>query len=128
MLNSSLTKQKFIIKPPEKPQRTASVRNRAAVVEPSVKKTRQLRSKTVHNSVKKTQETSNHEKLKQKMIAPILGSTKGEENVLVPKITPFCLSPPPSNIINCKIFFPDVKLPSYKACLFVTVKFIYMYV
>ncbi|MCI4387527.1 hypothetical protein PGIGA_G00075170 [Pangasianodon gigas] len=101
MLNSSLIKQKFIIKQPEKPQRTASIQNRAAIVEPPVKKTHQLGSKTVHKGVKEKQEKelSNHVKSKQKKtIAAVLGSTKGQENVLAPKIASFCASPFPSNI------------------------------
>ncbi|XP_053498982.1 synaptonemal complex protein 2 isoform X5 [Ictalurus furcatus] len=85
----------FIIKKPEQPQITASVQNRAAVVKPPVKKTCQLRSKTVHKAVKEKQEKelSNHENSKQKkMIAAVLESTKGQENVLAPKIAPFCPS------------------------------------
>lgn len=105
--NSSLIKQMFIIKKPEKPQITASVQNRAAVVKPPVKKTCQLRSTTVHKAVKEKQEKelSNHENSKQKkMIAAVLESTKGQENVLAPKIAPFCSSLR-SNIFQCKICF-----------------------
>ncbi|KAF4078301.1 hypothetical protein AMELA_G00197710 [Ameiurus melas] len=93
----------FIIKKPEKPHITASVRNRAAVVKPPVKKTCQLRSKTAKNAVKEKQEEelSNHENSKQKkMIAAVLESTKGQENVLAPKVAPFCPSPLVSNIIK----------------------------
>ncbi|XP_053096825.1 synaptonemal complex protein 2 isoform X1 [Pangasianodon hypophthalmus] len=95
--------KKLIIKQPEKPQRTASIQNRAAIVEPPVKKNHQLRSKTVHKGVKEKQEKelSNHVKSKQKKtIAAVLGATKGQENVLAPKIASFCASPFPSNIIK----------------------------
>lgn len=85
-LNSSLIKQKFIIKQPEKAQRTASVQNRAALVEPPVKRHHQLRSKAVHKAVKAKQEKElpNHEKSKhEKIVAAVPGSTKGKENAKV---------------------------------------------
>lgn len=105
MLNSCLIKQKFIIKQPEKPQRTDSVLNRPAIVKPPVKKTSQVRSNKLVKE-KEENELSNYEKSKQKkMIATVLGPTKGKEHDLVPKITPICPSALPSNIIKCKIFF-----------------------
>lgn len=81
-LNSSLIKQKFIIKQPEKAQRTASVQNRAALVEPPVKRHHQLRSKAV--KAKQEKELPNHEKSKhEKIVAAVPGSTKGKENAKV---------------------------------------------
>ncbi|XP_058266933.1 synaptonemal complex protein 2-like isoform X3 [Hemibagrus wyckioides] len=95
--------KKFIIKQPEKPQRTDSVLNRPAIVKPPVKKTSHVRSHKVHKLVKEKEEKelSNYEKSKQKkMIATVLGPTKGKEHDLVPKITPICPSALPSNIIK----------------------------
>lgn len=108
MLNSSLIKQKFIMKQPEKSHRTGSVQNRPPIVEAPVKKTCQFRPKTVRKAVrgKQEKESSKHEKSKQeKMITTVLGSTKGKEHALAPKLAPFCFSPLPFNLIKCKIFF-----------------------
>lgn len=126
MLNSSLIKQKCIIKQPEKPQRTASGQDRAAIVEQK----RQLRSKMVHKNVKEKQEkeSSNHNKSKQKKtITAVLGSTKGPEKCLPPKIAPLCLSTLPSNIIKCKIFFFCCKSCPHTSLAFL-VLLIYLYV
>ncbi|XP_046725421.1 synaptonemal complex protein 2 isoform X5 [Silurus meridionalis] len=95
--------KKIIIKQPEKHQRTASVQNRDAIVEPPAKKTHQLRSKTVPKAVKQKQEKelSNHEKsMQKKMIAAVLEANKVQENVLAPKIAPFCSPPLLPNIIK----------------------------
>ncbi|XP_060750729.1 synaptonemal complex protein 2 isoform X2 [Tachysurus vachellii] len=95
--------KKFIIKQPEKPQRTDSILNRPARVKPPVKRNSEVRSNKVQKLVneKEGKELTDYEKSKQKqMTATVLGSTKGKENVLAPKITPLCLSTLPSSIIK----------------------------
>ncbi|XP_053339367.1 synaptonemal complex protein 2 [Clarias gariepinus] len=80
--------KKFIAKQTEKSQRMASVQNRAATVEPPIKKNCKLRSRTVPKSLNEEQEKefSNHEKSTHKeIITTVLGSTKGQESVFPPK-------------------------------------------
>lgn len=114
MLNSFLIKQKFIIKQPEKPQRPGTVK-------PPVKRNSEVRSNKVHKLVnEKEKKKSDYEKSKQKKMTATVGSTKGKENVLAPKITPLCLSTLSSSIIKCKVFvvvFLLLKL-ILKLCLF----------
>ncbi|XP_047663150.1 synaptonemal complex protein 2 isoform X5 [Tachysurus fulvidraco] len=86
--------KKFIIKQPEKPQRPA-------IVKPPVKRNSEVRSNEVHKLLneKEGKKLTDYEKSKQKkMTATVLGSTKGKENVLAPKITPLGLSTLPSSI------------------------------
>lgn len=107
-LNSSLIKQKFIAKQTEKSQRMASVQNRAATVEPPIKKNCKLRSRTVPKSLNEEQEKefSNHEKSTHKeIITTVLGSTKGQESVFPPKPPSSHAPSLPSNTGKCKIFF-----------------------
>lgn len=124
MFNSSLIKQKFIIKQPEKLQRTTSIQNRAAIVKPPGKNNWQRRSNTVDQSVREKQkkEPSSHGKKSQKKTtSAALGSTTGQEKDLVPKITPLCLSTRSSNIIKSKIFLSAVNAVPIQLLFFGTV-------
>ncbi|GAA6104240.1 synaptonemal complex protein 2 isoform X2 [Tachysurus ichikawai] len=86
--------KKFIIKQPEKPQRPGTVK-------PPVKRNSEVRSNKVHKLVnEKEKKKSDYEKSKQKKMTATVGSTKGKENVLAPKITPLCLSTLSSSIIK----------------------------
>ncbi|KAF5909024.1 synaptonemal complex protein 2-like isoform X1, partial [Clarias magur] len=94
--------KKFIAKQPEKSQKIDSIQNRAATVEPKkTKKICTLRSKTVHKALKEKwgKELSNHEKsIHKEMVTTVLGSTKGQESVLSPKLPSSRATPLPSNI------------------------------